>query len=52
MNNRDHRKIMIVDGVVGFTGGYNIAREYFHMSEPYGFWKDTGVMVKGMRLKA
>lgn len=52
MNNRDHRKIMIVDGVVGFTGGYNIAREYFHMSEPYGFWKDTGVMVKGDAVKS
>ncbi len=52
MNNRDHRKIMVVDGVVGFTGGYNMSREYFHMSEPYGFWKDTGIMLKGDAVKS
>ena len=52
MNNRDHRKIMVVDGVIGFTGGYNILREYFHMTEPYGLWKDTGVMVKGDAVKS
>ena len=47
LNNRDHRKITVIDGKVGFTGGYNLANEYFHRSEPFGFWKDTGVRLEG-----
>ena len=47
LNNRDHRKITVIDGRVGFTGGYNLANEYFHRTEPYGFWKDTGVKLEG-----
>ena len=47
MNNRDHRKITVIDGKVAFTGGYNLANEYFHVTSPYGFWKDTGVMIRG-----
>lgn len=47
MNNRDHRKIMIIDGQVGFTGGYNLADEYFNITHPYGYWKDTGVKLTG-----
>ena len=47
LNNRDHRKITVIDGKVGFTGGYNLANEYFHRTEPYGFWKDTGVKLVG-----
>lgn len=47
MNNRDHRKITVIDGKVGFTGGYNLANEYFHVTEPYGFWKDTGIRLTG-----
>ncbi len=47
MNNRDHRKIMVVDNELGFTGGYNLANEYFHITEPYGYWKDTGIMLRG-----
>ncbi len=47
LNNRDHRKITVVDGKVGFTGGYNLANEYFHRTEPFGFWKDTGVRLEG-----
>ena len=47
MNNRDHRKITVIDGKVGFTGGYNIADEYFNIVNPYGYWKDTGIMIKG-----
>lgn len=47
LNNRDHRKITVIDGKVGFTGGYNLANEYFHRTEPYGFWKDTGVRLEG-----
>ena len=47
MNNRDHRKITVIDGRVGYTGGYNLADEYFHLKEPYGYWKDTGVRLEG-----
>lgn len=47
LNNRDHRKITVIDGKVGFTGGYNLANEYFHRTEPYGFWKDTGIRLEG-----
>ena len=47
LNNRDHRKITVIDGKIGYTGGYNLANEYFHRTEPYGFWKDTGVRLEG-----
>lgn len=47
MNNRDHRKLTIIDGKVGFTGGYNLADEYFNITHPYGYWKDTGVKLTG-----
>lgn len=51
-NNRDHRKITVVDGEVAFTGGYNLANEYFNVTHPYGFWKDTGVRVMGDAVKS
>lgn len=47
MNNRDHRKITVIDGRIGYTGGYNLANEYFHLTEPFGYWKDTGVRLEG-----
>ncbi len=47
MNNRDHRKITVIDGRVGFTGGYNLADEYFNLTHPYGYWKDTGLRLEG-----
>ena len=47
MNNRDHRKITVIDGKVGFTGGYNLADEYFNVKHPYGHWKDTGILLRG-----
>ena len=47
MNNRDHRKITVIDGKVGYTGGYNLADEYFDRSHPYGHWKDTGIRLEG-----
>ncbi|MDR1909297.1 MAG: phospholipase D-like domain-containing protein, partial [Spirochaetaceae bacterium] len=46
-NNRDHRKIVSVDGKVAFTGGMNLADEYINAYERYGHWKDTGVMLEG-----
>ncbi|MFI3237133.1 MAG: cardiolipin synthase [Lachnospiraceae bacterium] len=47
MNNRDHRKILVIDGNVGFTGGINLADEYINQKERFGHWKDNGVMLKG-----
>ena len=47
LNNRDHRKITVIDGKVGFTGGYNLANEYFNIDAPYGYWKDTGLRLEG-----
>lgn len=47
MNNRDHRKITVIDGKVGYTGGYNLANEYFGITEPFGKWKDTGLRLEG-----
>lgn len=47
MNNRDHRKITVIDGHTAFTGGINLADEYINLYEKYGHWKDTGLMVKG-----
>ena len=52
MNNRDHRKITVIDGKVGFTGGYNLADEYFNITQPYGHWKDTGVKLTGDAVKS
>lgn len=46
-NNRDHRKISVIDGNFAFTGGYNIADEYFNILSPYGHWKDSGIMLRG-----
>lgn len=47
MNHRDHRKITVIDGNVGFMGGWNLADEYINLKERFGYWKDTGVMLKG-----
>ena len=47
LNNRDHRKITVIDGKIGFTGGYNLANEYFNYTHPYGQWKDTGIRLEG-----
>jgi len=47
MNNRDHRKLTVIDGKVGFTGGYNLADKYFNLEHPYGYWKDTGIKLTG-----
>ena len=46
-NTRDHRKICVIDGNVGFTGGINLADEYINAYEKHGHWKDTSVMLKG-----
>ncbi|AGL00194.1 cardiolipin synthase [Desulfoscipio gibsoniae] len=47
MNNRDHRKIVVIDGRVAFTGGINLADEYINAYRKYGHWKDSAIMIKG-----
>ena len=46
-NNRDHRKICIIDGRVAYTGGVNIADEYVNTKVRFGYWKDGGIMLRG-----
>ncbi len=46
-NNRDHRKITVIDGKVGYVGGVNIADEYINAKERFGVWKDTAVRLEG-----
>ena len=52
MNHRDHRKITVIDGKVGFTGGYNLADAYFDRERPYGKWKDTGLRLEGEAVRS
>ena len=46
-NNRDHRKIVIIDGHTAFNGGTNLADEYINRKERFGHWKDTAIMIRG-----
>ena len=47
MNNRDHRKLLIVDGQAAFTGGINLADEYINVKSRFGHWKDSAILVRG-----
>ncbi len=47
MNHRDHRKILVIDGKVAFSGGINIADEYINLDSKYGHWKDNGIRISG-----
>ncbi len=47
MNNRDHRKILVIDGKVAFSGGINLADEYINVHSRFGHWKDNGIKVSG-----
>lgn len=47
MNHRDHRKICIIDGFIGYSGGFNLADEYINAKMRFGHWKDTGIRLMG-----
>lgn len=47
LNNRDHRKIAVIDGKAAFTGGANLADEYINAIEKFGHWRDCGIRIKG-----
>ncbi len=51
-NYRDHRKILVVDGRVAFTGGLNLADEYINRIQVYGHWKDTAIMIQGQSVES
>ena len=46
-NNRDHRKICVIDGHTGFTGGVNLADEYINAEQRFGYWKDAAIRLEG-----
>lgn len=50
-NNRSHRKIMVIDGKIGYTGGVNMADEYINEIVKYGHWKDIGIRLEGDAVK-
>ncbi len=47
INYRDHRKIVVIDGTIGYTGGVNIADEYVNEQQRFGHWKDIGIRITG-----
>lgn len=47
MNHRDHRKICIIDGNIGYSGGFNLADEYINVKVRFGHWKDTSIRLEG-----
>lgn len=51
LNNRDHRKMLIIDGEVAFTGGVNLADEYINEVKRFGHWKDIGFRLEGPAVK-
>lgn len=51
-NNRDHRKILVIDGHTAFTGGINLADEYINEKKMFGHWKDTAIMINGDGVKS
>ncbi len=47
LNHRDHRKIIVIDGTIAYTGGINLADEYINARERFGHWKDGAILIKG-----
>jgi len=47
LNYRDHRKIVVIDGKIAYTGGCNLADEYINEKRLFGYWKDNGIRLKG-----
>ena len=47
VNYRNHRKIVVIDGRIGFVGGFNIGREYVRKDKKFGYWRDTHICIEG-----
>lgn len=53
LNNRDHRKILVIDGKIAYTGGINISDEYINLNHKrFDYWKDTGIKIKGPAVRS
>lgn len=47
VNYRNHRKIVVIDGRIGFIGGFNVGREYLGLDKKFGYWRDTHICIEG-----
>ncbi len=47
VNNRTHRKLVVIDGVIGYIGGFNVGDEYLGLDQKFGYWRDTHLRVEG-----
>ena len=52
VNYRNHRKIVVIDGKIGYTGGFNLAREYVSLDPKFGYWRDTHMRIMGSAVSA
>ena len=52
MNNRNHRKIVIIDGQIGYVGGFNVGDEYLGLKKKFGYWRDTHLRIVGDAVNA
>lgn len=52
MNNRNHRKNVVIDGKIAYTGGTNVGEEYIGLSKKFGYWRDTHIRVQGNAVKS
>ena len=52
INYRNHRKIVVIDGKIGYIGGFNVAREYIGADEKFGYWRDTHMRITGSAVQA
>lgn len=52
LNNRNHRKIVVIDGVIGYIGGFNVGDEYLGLDDKFGYWRDTHLRIEGDAVNA
>ncbi|GEP85504.1 putative cardiolipin synthetase [Staphylococcus piscifermentans] len=52
LNYRNHRKIVVIDGVIGYVGGFNVGNEYLGLSKKFGYWRDTHLRIVGDAVNA
>lgn len=52
INYRNHRKIVVIDGKIGYVGGFNMAREYLGLDKKFGYWRDTHMRIEGSAVDA
>ncbi len=52
LNYRNHRKLVIIDGEIGYVGGFNVGDEYLGLSKKFGYWRDTHLKLKGEAVNA